>query len=86
MWGTSSRPGPALGGVETARNEGAANLMADGALRFTRVVHAASTSCGLAPDGVAWCWGRPLDGQLGDGWTARRYSPHEVVGGHAFGR
>ncbi|MEQ9399088.1 MAG: hypothetical protein RJQ04_07935 [Longimicrobiales bacterium] len=81
-WGDS----PALGSEASGLEEAEATLLADGALRFAKIVHGGRTSCGLAVDGAAWCWGRPLDGELGDGWTARRYTPHPVVGGHVFGR
>ena len=38
-------------------------------------------SCGLQTDGTAWCWGRNLDGQLGNSAAANsEYSPVEVDG------
>jgi len=46
------------------------------------IVHigvAAWTSCGLARDGVVWCWGYGPDGELGDGtFTAMQPTPKAV--------
>ena len=43
-------------------------------------------TCGVATDGVAWCWGADSDGILGDGDAdpAIEYSPVPVAGGHTF--
>jgi alpha-tubulin suppressor-like RCC1 family protein len=45
-------------------------------------------SCGLAPGGIAWCWGNDSDGQLGTGVVdtakAPNAVPRAVTGGHAF--
>ncbi|HTE47042.1 MAG TPA: hypothetical protein VK636_17475 [Gemmatimonadaceae bacterium] len=43
-----------------------------------------AVSCGLTTDGAAYCWGRNVDGQLGDGTTTRRLSPTRVAGGLTF--
>ena len=37
-------------------------------------------SCGLAPDGRAYCWGYNVDGQLGDGTRIDRLIPVAVAG------
>jgi hypothetical protein len=39
-------------------------------------------TCGLAPDGVAWCWGR--GSELGDSVAVMRAEPAPVYGGHRF--
>jgi hypothetical protein len=39
-------------------------------------------TCGLAPDGTAWCWGR--GSELGDSVGVTRAEPAPVVGGHRF--
>jgi alpha-tubulin suppressor-like RCC1 family protein len=44
----------------------------------------AGRSCGLTPDGAAWCWGFGLGGQLGDGSASNSVAPREVAGGHRF--
>jgi alpha-tubulin suppressor-like RCC1 family protein len=41
-------------------------------------------TCGVRLDGVAYCWGRNQDGQLGDGTTTSRNAPVKVSGGHKF--
>ncbi len=43
-------------------------------------------SCGLAAGGAAFCWGRNLEGQLGDGTTASQQQPVAVTGGLSFTR
>ncbi len=35
--------------------------------------------CGLKANGEAWCWGRGLEGQLGDGSRANRPAPVNVA-------
>ncbi|MEM9468612.1 MAG: hypothetical protein AAF988_00450 [Pseudomonadota bacterium] len=43
-------------------------------------------SCGLKTDGSAWCWGRDIEGQLGNGpdVTADQNFPYPVSGDHKF--
>jgi len=48
---------------------------------FFQLSAAGSTSCGVATDGAAWCWGGVL---LGDGSSNGSDAPVRVVGGHAF--
>jgi alpha-tubulin suppressor-like RCC1 family protein len=43
-------------------------------------------TCGLTPEGVAWCWGDNVDWQIGDGTYDDRSNPVPVQGGHLFGR
>jgi alpha-tubulin suppressor-like RCC1 family protein len=41
-------------------------------------------SCGVTTDGRALCWGDGRSGQLGDGETMLRFTPHAVAGGRMF--
>lgn len=53
---------------------------------FTQISVAAESShaCGLDQTGSAWCWGRNLNGQLGDGTFDYADEPVAVAGGHTF--
>ena len=43
-------------------------------------------TCGVTTTGTAWCWGKDLNGQLGDGndGQATEYAPVAVAGGLSF--
>jgi alpha-tubulin suppressor-like RCC1 family protein len=41
-------------------------------------------SCAVSDDGAAWCWGRNVYGQLGDGSTTDRSTPIPVEGAFRF--
>jgi alpha-tubulin suppressor-like RCC1 family protein len=43
-----------------------------------------AVSCGLIPDGLAYCWGDNSTGALGDGTHTKRSSPAAVDGDHQF--
>ncbi len=47
-------------------------------------VNAGPHTCGLTVAGAAWCWGRNLDGEIGDGTTVQRARPVPVAGGQVF--
>lgn len=55
-------------------------------LLFTDLSTAYGHTCGITPDGAAYCWGANGFGSLGTGDTEDRPSPAAVVGGHAFRR
>ena len=54
------------------------------ALPFTQIDAGESHTCALQASGVAYCWGRNVNGQLGDGTTTDRYAPVAVTGGLTF--
>lgn len=63
-----------------------------GGLSFTQIVTSGGGetgqgyhACGLTDNGLAYCWGRDLFGQLGDGTSGDQASePTLVTGGHIF--
>ena len=55
-----------------------------GGLTFTVLAGGWRHTCGLTPDGTAYCWGEGLEGQLGDGANLRREVPVPVLGGLKF--
>ncbi|MDF1505188.1 hypothetical protein [Roseisolibacter sp. H3M3-2] len=55
------------------------------ALRFRRLAVGPGLLCGIASDGLAYCWGDGPSGQLGAGTGARRAAaPTRVAGDHRF--
>ncbi|HMA41355.1 MAG TPA: hypothetical protein VKP10_14870 [Gemmatimonadales bacterium] len=56
----------------------------EGGLSLVSVSTGEAHACGLAADGVAWCWGYNLYGQLGDGTTTDRNAPAPVTGNVRF--
>lgn len=51
---------------------------------FSQLALGDSHSCGLTPDGKAYCWGANYGGQLGDGSQADRVAPQAVQGDLMF--
>jgi len=51
-----------------------------GGLRFVTISAGGAHTCGIATDGVAYCWGANAAGQLGDGTTTASATPVRVVG------
>jgi alpha-tubulin suppressor-like RCC1 family protein len=68
---TQSSPVPVAGGL-TFATVGAA------------LAAGQENSCALTPAGTAYCWGRNVVGQLGDGSAIARATPVAVVGGLSF--
>ncbi len=53
-------------------------------LAFVSVSAGVAHTCAVTEDGAAYCWGRNVDGQLGDGSTASRTTPVAVSGDVRF--
>jgi alpha-tubulin suppressor-like RCC1 family protein len=47
---------------------------------YSTIVAGSAHTCARARDGTAWCWGRNVYGQLGDGTTTDRFAPVQVKG------
>jgi alpha-tubulin suppressor-like RCC1 family protein len=55
-----------------------------GGLSFAAMETGGVHTCGITGDGVTYCWGNNLDGQLGDGTKTGRSSPVLVEGAPRF--
>lgn len=55
-------------------------LAVAGGIRFVSVTVGDLHACGLAMDGLAYCWGKNDRGQLGDGTLIDRAAPTPVIG------
>lgn len=51
-----------------------------GGLKFAMISAGNYHTCGMTTDGVAYCWGDNVDGQLGDGSNASTSTPTRVAG------
>lgn len=54
--------------------------------QFVNVTAGEGFSCALSGLGVAWCWGRNDEGQLGNGTTVNSTTPVQVATGETFVR
>jgi alpha-tubulin suppressor-like RCC1 family protein len=64
-------------------------VLIEGGLQFRQISAGSGnggTTCGVAMDFKAYCWGANNKGQIGDGTTATRLKPVAVAGGHLFRR
>src|SRR5690606_1628221 len=53
-------------------------------VRFQSIAAGSAHTCGLSPEGLAYCWGQNSDGRLGDGTRVDRHRPARVVGDRQF--
>ena len=53
-------------------------------VRFGSIGSGDVTTCALSTTGAAYCWGRGVEGQIGDSNVVDRLVPTRVAGGHAF--
>jgi hypothetical protein len=51
-----------------------------GGLTFSKIESAGHTTCAVSTDGVVYCWGNNMEGQLGDGTLVARDRPVPVLG------
>jgi alpha-tubulin suppressor-like RCC1 family protein len=63
---------------------GTVPVAVQGGLSFAAVSAGRSHACGVTAQGDAYCWGRNVEGELGDGTTTDRSSPTPVAGGIHF--
>jgi alpha-tubulin suppressor-like RCC1 family protein len=81
QWGQLGAPpsGEKCGGVFCSL----APVAAGSGRRFVALSAGGSHTCGIATDGLAYCWGNNNGGQLGDGTTASSSAPVAVLGQRA---
>jgi len=82
-WGSSAdgRLGVAPGGVlcDTVPCS-TTPVGVSGGLRFVTIAAGGAHTCGIATDGLTYCWGDNGNGQLGDGTATSRSTPAAVLG------
>jgi alpha-tubulin suppressor-like RCC1 family protein len=72
-------------GASTPASEASVPIEVSGGFGFVTVTSGGGHACGLTAQGVAYCWGNNVTGQLGDGNAPHnRIAPEAVLGGHAF--
>jgi len=55
-----------------------------GGLRFKALTGGGDHTCGLADTGVAYCWGRNFNAEIGNGGSTDVFDPTVVIGGLTF--
>lgn len=76
LGGTAANACPAFGNARPCAMQPVA---VSGAPRLAAVSAGSGHTCGLTPDGEIWCWGRGVEGQLGDGNSASGATPVRVM-------
>ncbi len=83
-WGSNSTGKIGDGGATESGQIRTQPVVVAGGLALTSISAGASHTCGLTPNGAAYCWGFNGGGQVGDGSTADRSTPNAVAGGFTF--
>ena len=68
-----------LGDGTTTSQSSPVLVQAPAGVSFAAVTGGVAHTCGVTAAGIAYCWGRNLEGQLGDGTTTDRLTPVRVV-------
>ncbi|HEX8391691.1 MAG TPA: hypothetical protein VF665_04960 [Longimicrobium sp.] len=83
VWCWGSNSDGQLGTGASGTNQTAPAAVSQGALAFTTVEAGHSHTCALTAEGAAYCWGRNLRMQMGNGGTAQVNAPGPVQQGSA---
>src|SRR5207245_5107257 len=67
-----------LGDGTTTSQSSPVLVQAPPGVSFAAVTGGVAHTCGVTAAGIAYCWGRNLEGQLGDGTTMNRLTPVPV--------
>jgi uncharacterized protein YjdB len=73
-----------LGNGETSREPAPRPVRVATEQQFTSIVAGGAHTCGIARDGLAWCWGKNGDGQLGNASTRDQATPVAVARGFVY--
>ena len=72
-------------GSDTGGNPSDTPIAVTGGHTWASLAANTNHTCGVRTDGAAYCWGRDVEGQLGDGSaTPNTSTPGAVIGGHTF--
>src|SRR3989449_597290 len=71
--------GGQIGDGTTTSQSSPVLVQAPAGVSFAAVTGGVAHTCGVTAAGIAYCWGRNLEGQLGDGTTTNRLTPVLVV-------
>src|SRR3989442_1676092 len=77
-WGANGS-GQLGDGTNTTNRLTPVPVQAPAGVSFAAVTAGAVHTCGITAAGTAYCWGRNVEGQLGDGTTTDRLTPVRVV-------
>lgn len=84
-WGTNDFGQLGRGTITPFQDPNPTPALVVGGHTFQSVSAGTANACGLTPAGVALCWGRNLEGDLGIGTSSGNLpTPQFVTGGHTF--